>query len=133
MGRRLVLLGFVGIIEPGSVWQIVVAMTFSLLYTVIQLQAAPYKDESDGYLAVCVSVRVTLSLCGSLISYHPIITLSPKCTQSNQACITGCLMCIMVFKFNNLTELQAIREKMSYKQLLSYDPHTHIQTYHDLP
>ena len=81
MGRRLVLLGFVSIIQPGSTWQLTVATTFSLLYTVIQLQSSPYKDESDGYLAVCVS-----------------------------ACITGCLLCCIVFKFNNLTELQPIRQ-----------------------
>ena len=62
MGRRLVLLGFMNLIDPGSVWQLTFAMTFSLLYTVIQLQANPYRDETDGYLAVCASACITMIL-----------------------------------------------------------------------
>ena len=93
MGRRLVLLGFMSVIEPGTVLQLMIANVFSLLYTVIQLQASPYRDESDGYMAVCVS-----------------------------SCITLCLMCCLVFKFDNLTGLSAIRQMMSYQQRLWYSP-----------
>ena len=93
MIRRLVLLGFMSIIEPGSVWQLTIAATFSLIYSVIQLQANPFKELTNGYMAVCVS-----------------------------ACLTMALLCCLVFKFNNLTELPDIKSKMSFQQQAAYDP-----------
>ena len=48
MARRLVLVGFMGRVEPGSVMQLVIAMVFSLLFMVIQLQSSPFKEQSDG-------------------------------------------------------------------------------------
>ena len=81
------------IIEPGTVLQLTIAMIFSLIYTVICIQASPYKSLSDGYLAVCTSTCITLAL----------------------------VLCA-IFKFNNLTQVDTVRAVMSYTQLKMYAP-----------
>ena len=62
MARRLVLLGFMSIIEPGTVLQLTIAMCFSLIYTVLTIQAAPYRSPSDQYMALCTNTAITMSL-----------------------------------------------------------------------
>jgi hypothetical protein len=52
MFRRFLLVGLLSIVQPGSILQLVLATLVSLLYLTVQLQAAPFKQQGDDYLAL---------------------------------------------------------------------------------
>ena len=60
MGRRLLLVGLFAAIEPGSVLQIVLATLVCTIYLFVQVQAMPYADLNDNFLASCSSVNMLL-------------------------------------------------------------------------
>ena len=55
MARRLLLIGFLVVVDPGSLFQLVLGTTFSFAYFVLQMEAMPYTGKSDAYLAVSAS------------------------------------------------------------------------------
>lgn len=75
MSRRLWLLGFMNLVRPGTVLQLVMPICFCVLYLGMQIQASPFKSKSDGALATTSSALLVLIF----------------------------LMCL-VFKFNSLTD-----------------------------
>ena len=66
MGRRFLLVGaFVALPRPfhqGSVMQVAVANVASIIYLVLQLQAAPYKNLFDNFLALGCSLIISIML-----------------------------------------------------------------------
>ena len=63
MFRRFFLVGLMSILPPGlegSVVQLVIAGLFCILYLVLQLQAQPFKDASDDYVALASSASLTV-------------------------------------------------------------------------
>lgn len=83
MGRRLILVGVFVTIEQGSILQIMIGTAFSVAYMLLQIQASPYLERTDDYLANCVSFE--------LVIYF--------------------LVCI-VFKIGGLSELQDVKAAM---------------------
>ena len=57
--KKLLLIGFASLIEPGSIVQIMVAVLISLLFLVLHLQSLPYRRHLDNMLATMIN----LSLC----------------------------------------------------------------------
>ena len=45
--KKLLLIGFASLIEPGSLLQIMVAVLVSLLFLVLHLQSLPYRRNMD--------------------------------------------------------------------------------------
>ena len=60
MVRRFLLAGLMSIVNEGSVVQIVLATLFCILYLVIQLQAKPFKNPSDDYVALASSASLAV-------------------------------------------------------------------------
>jgi len=57
--KKLLLIGFASLIEPGSVVQLMIAVLVSLLFLVLHLQSLPYRRHLDNMLATMIN----LSLC----------------------------------------------------------------------
>ena len=55
MVRRFVLVGLFVIVEPGTVTQVVGGTLFCAVYLTVQLQLAPYRKISDGFVAAASS------------------------------------------------------------------------------
>ena len=60
MARRFLLAGLMSIVYEGSIVQLVIATLFCILYLVVQLQAKPFKDPSDDYVALSTSASLTV-------------------------------------------------------------------------
>ena len=67
MLRRFLLVGLFVTLAPGSITQITVGTIVCAIYLMIQLQARPYKNESDNYLAVASSFSLTMLFLCSII------------------------------------------------------------------
>ena len=67
MLRRFFLVGLLSIINPGSITQLVVSVTFCVIYLTIQLQVRPFKRGTDTYLALCVSLSLAMLYVGSVV------------------------------------------------------------------
>lgn len=91
MARRLVLVGFLVVVEPGKIIQVFLGTTFSAAYLMIQLQAKPFVNRSDDYLAL-----------------------------SSSFCLLMLFICSILYKYEALTESAAIRGKMSIEQRDDY-------------
>ena len=57
--KKLLLIGFASLIEPGSLTQMMVAVLVSILFLVLHLQSLPYRSNLDNVL----STMINLSLC----------------------------------------------------------------------
>ena len=82
MARRLVLVGIFVLIQRGSIVQIVLGTIFSAVYLLLQMQAAPFHDTGDDYLANGASF--------SLVVFF---------------------ICCLVFKAGSLAELEVKRRR----------------------
>ena len=92
MGRKFLLVGlFVWRPAQGSITQIAVGTIVSAVYLMIQLQAQPYKNATDDYLA-------TASSFGLLMVF----------------------ICSIFFKYTSLTDTEDIQDKMSIEQKGDY-------------
>eukprot|EP00964_Phaeocystis_antarctica_P163773 scaffold140575_cov121-Phaeocystis_antarctica.AAC.1 len=49
--KKLALVGFASLVEPGSIYQLVYAFLFSLVHMLLISVAIPFKDDSDNYFA----------------------------------------------------------------------------------
>jgi hypothetical protein len=58
--RKFVLTGLFAILDPGSVLQVSVATVFSAAYLMVQLQACPFKEPFDDYLAKAASFSIVI-------------------------------------------------------------------------
>ena len=52
ISRKLVLVGFLVLVRPGSMLQLCLGVATSLLYLLIQLNAQPFRDQADNALAL---------------------------------------------------------------------------------
>jgi hypothetical protein len=91
MARKLVLIGFFVIIAPGSILQIAVAFIVCSAYHHMLVQVSPFKNKSDAFLSRASSYGVLMIF-----------------------------FCAIVYKFNALTEFDAIQAKMSIDQREKY-------------
>ena len=55
MGRKFLLVGLYVTVQPGSIMQIAIGTITAAVYLMVQLQAQPYRNQSDNYLAVASS------------------------------------------------------------------------------
>lgn len=70
MARRFFLVGFFVDFEPGTITQIVVGMLFCAAFLMFQLQAKPYRSNSDDYLACASSFSLlVLFICSTIYKY----------------------------------------------------------------
>ena len=60
MQRRFLLVGLMVVVKPGSILQIAMACIYSILYLVFQMEAKPYLNISDDYLANVCSFSIVL-------------------------------------------------------------------------
>ena len=66
MGRRFLLVGFFEIVEPGTVLQLGLGTTVSLIYFAIQQAVAPFKSTADDYFAAGCSLVLCLQFITSV-------------------------------------------------------------------
>ena len=66
VGRKLVLLGFLALVVPGSFLQLFAATVVALCLLVVELFAAPFSSPSNNFLAVAAAFALVLTLQGSL-------------------------------------------------------------------
>ena len=60
LAKKLFLIGFASLIEPGTLAQITVAVIVSLLFLVLHLQSLPYRRNMDNILATMVNLSLVL-------------------------------------------------------------------------
>ena len=87
MGRRVVLVGFMVLVSPGSVMQLIIGAVLSLSYLLLQTQAAPFKDTGDDFLANSASFSLVITF-----------------------------LCCIAFKVATLSETTELQELMSLEQ-----------------
>ena len=65
IARRFVLVGLLQVIAAGTMLQLVLGTLTCIAYLTLQLQASPYKDPADGYVALAssMSLAVFFLLC----------------------------------------------------------------------
>jgi len=91
MGRKFLLIGLFVTVAPGSIMQIAVGTIACAVYLLIQLQAKPFANATDDYLA-------TGSSFGLMMIF----------------------ICSIFFKYKTLTEADALQQKMSIEQTADY-------------
>ena len=64
LAKKLFLIGFASLIEPGTLAQITVAVIVSLLFLVLHLQSLPYRRNMDNILATMVNLSLVLFSSG---------------------------------------------------------------------
>ena len=67
MARRLVLVGFLVPVSPGSLQQLACGVMVAVLYLLFQLQARPYRRLADNYIAMMASFSLVVLLFGALL------------------------------------------------------------------
>ena len=60
MMRKFLLVGLFVTVEPGSITQISIATIITAIFMLVQLQAQPYKSQSDDYLATSCSFALLM-------------------------------------------------------------------------
>ena len=60
MLRKFLLVGLFVTVQPGSIMQIAIGTIFNAAYLMVQLQARPYKNQSDDYLAIASSFSLLM-------------------------------------------------------------------------
>merc|ERR1712146_574987 len=75
MVRRLVLVGLM-VLMQGSIMQIYMGILLSTIFLFFQVQASPYKDKSDNFLASAASFcLVILFVCAYAFKTHALLAL----------------------------------------------------------
>ena len=64
--RAFVLTGFLALVEPGTLLQLFCGVVFALCFTSLQSFSAPYRMETNNFLAYIANVAIVLNLLGSL-------------------------------------------------------------------
>ena len=91
MLRKFLLVGLFVVLKPGSIEQIVVGTIFSATYLMVQLQAAPYKKQSDDFLAAASSFSLVMVF-----------------------------FCSVIYKYAALVNTESLQDKMSLEQKGDY-------------
>ena len=77
MGRRLLLVGLLVVIEPGTILQLSLGTIACGSYLMVQLQAKPYLNESDNFIALGSSFALLMMFfCCVLYKYNALTTVS---------------------------------------------------------
>jgi len=87
MGRKFLLVGLFVILEPGSILQIAVGTIVAAAYLMVQLNAQPYRNKADDYLATSCSFALLMVF-----------------------------VCSIIYKFDSLTSSEDLQTKMSEEQ-----------------
>jgi len=66
VARKLLFTGFLALVDPGSLTQMYLAVTCSLLSLVLQLLVRPYRRASDNLLAMLSEMALAFTLLGTL-------------------------------------------------------------------
>ena len=74
MFRRFLLVGLLSVYQPGSIMQITMAGLFCLLYLVIQVQAQPFKQLGDNFVALSVSFSLAILFFCCIIIQLKVLT-----------------------------------------------------------
>ena len=84
MLRKFLLVGLFVTIKPGSIMQIALATIVTAVFLLVQLQAKPYKNASDDYLASSASfAMLMLFVCSVLFpSTPPYLPLPTRASAS---------------------------------------------------
>ena len=61
VGKKLILTGFLALVEPGSLVQIFLAVSAALVALVLQMRVSPYFNQSDNVLALVSDVALTFT------------------------------------------------------------------------
>ena len=91
MMRKFLLVGLFSNVATGSITQIAIGTIFSATYLMVQLQAAPYKNTSDDFLAAASSFSLVMVF-----------------------------FCSIIYKYAALTGTEALQDKMSLEQKGDY-------------
>ena len=91
MLRRFLLVGVFVVVRQGTVEQLAYGALVAILYLVIQLQAAPYRNEADQHMAAACSL-----------------------------CLVVLFVCCIFYKYGALTQLDDLQERMSVEQRSDY-------------
>ena len=78
MARRFLLVGLMSIVLSGSIVQLVIAALFGILYLVLQLQAKPYKEASDDYVALASTTSLSVLLWSCVVLKVGVLTDTPE-------------------------------------------------------
>ena len=95
MARRFVLVGLLQVVASGTLLQLLLGTLTCFVYLVLQLQIVPYKDATNGYVALASSAALVLFF------------------------IT-CLVYTMAL----LVDVPEVHERMSREEQRRYQPHT---------
>jgi len=87
MLRKFLLVGLFVNLMPGSIMQIAIGTMFTAAFLMVQLQAQPYKTDSDDYLAAASSFSLLMVF-----------------------------FCSVIFKYASLTASEDLQDKMSVEQ-----------------
>ena len=60
VSRKLILVGFLVLVNPGSLLQLLLGMLVSLIFLLAQMQAQPYRERSDEILALITSASLVM-------------------------------------------------------------------------
>jgi len=66
VAKKLTTTGFLALVDPGSLIQMYLAVTCSLLFLVLQLLMRPYRSKSNNLLAMISEVALAFTLLGTL-------------------------------------------------------------------
>ena len=78
MLRKFLLVGLFVTLMPGTIMQISIGTIVSAVYLMIQLQASPYKSQSDDYVAVASSFSLLMVFVCSIIYKYDALTSSEE-------------------------------------------------------
>ena len=78
MLRRFLLVGMMSIVLEGTLVQICIAALFCILYLVLQLQANPYKDPSDDYVALASTASLAVLFFSCVVLKVGVLTDTPE-------------------------------------------------------
>ena len=90
--RALLLTGFLALVAPGSIFQLLLGLLVAIVFLVLQLWWSPYRTPSNNFLAMGVSVSIVLNLVGSICvqedakygseAVNPILLSAPLCVAT---------------------------------------------------
>ena len=80
--RKLILVGFLVLVRPGSMLQLVLGMLVSFVFLLAEMHSQPYLDQGDDFLSLFTGARATLYAHTLLPSAHfpfAYLRLQPTC------------------------------------------------------
>ena len=78
MARRFLLVGLMSIVLSGTIVQLVIATLFCVFYLVLQLQAKPYKNPSDVYVALASTTSLAVLFFSCVVLKVGALTDTPE-------------------------------------------------------